>query len=137
MKIYFVKLHSVLLTALRKAKQYIETHENEIANELGKLLTDLWWHTSQLALECLGECEKANFDASAQAVIDQYMAVHGAPKTTKFLNEDVFGHLSHIVQRSNKGCTVMNKKLKFHRTLFLIWSSGVGHNIRVEFNWLR
>ena len=104
-----MKLHSVLLNSLRKAAKYIEEHVDEIAHELAKLMDDLYWHTLQLSLECLGECEKANFNAGAQNVYDMYFGIHAAPRTTKFLAEDIFGHLTHIVRRSNKGCCVMNK----------------------------
>ncbi|CAE7359418.1 unnamed protein product, partial [Symbiodinium sp. KB8] len=77
------------------------------------LLKDLWWHTTQLALEGIQTCRDARFSASCSELRSFVFCCFAGPSNTKFTCEDVFAHMAHVTQRSQKGAQVMSKWCRY------------------------
>jgi hypothetical protein len=109
-----VRVHSMSLVkrlykALLKAQAYVTEHTDNVAHHVKELLVDMYWPSTQLALECLAVAKNSDFNYCDHQVREQAFSIHAGPSNTKYPCEDVFGHLTHLVRRSNKGSHKMNK----------------------------
>ncbi|CAE7394742.1 unnamed protein product [Symbiodinium pilosum] len=77
------------------------------------LLKDVWWHTTQIALETIQTARNASFDARNRELRCLAFSCFAGPSNTKFTAEDVFAHLAHVAARSQKGMLRMSKCLGF------------------------
>ena len=98
-----------LLEALEKAHGYASNHKDAVSTSLAKLLKDIQWHKWQISLEALTAARKAGYSPQDNEVRQICLSLHCGQSNSKFTSEDIFGHLQHITQRSQKGCNVMNK----------------------------
>jgi hypothetical protein len=104
-----MSLTKKLFLSLTKARLYIDTHQDGVASGLKDLLKDLWWHTTQLGLECIATAQLSGWDYKDAEVRSQAFCIWSGPSNTKYYCEEPFGHLTHIVARLTKGRHVMSK----------------------------
>ena len=105
-----MKICKNLVTALKLAVDYIRDNpDTAITSCLQTLLADMWWPHQQISLEAMAELERADFMASDETLREFAYGVHCGPSNTWSFCEDPFAHLQDVVQRSQKGCHVMNK----------------------------
>ena len=100
--------------AVWAAKKYIADKADSpdsVSKTLEEMLRDAWFLQTQIGLEALQVCVDAGFEPNDRQVLLLAHQLWGGPNQTKFTAEDVFGHLSHVTQRSAKGGHQMNKHL--------------------------
>jgi hypothetical protein len=100
-----------LYELLHKAEEHMRTKSDAVSTALKVLFKDMHWQNLQISLECLAVAHEANYDFRENQVREQAFSLFAGPSETKTYCEDVFGHLAHVVQRSQKGRQVMNKLL--------------------------
>ncbi|CAE7767922.1 unnamed protein product [Symbiodinium necroappetens] len=87
--------------------------DTPVATALKGLLRDLWWHATPLSLELLQCARDAHFDKNDANLRLLCFGMYAGPSNTKHSAEDVFAHLTHVQQRSQKGLQRMSKPLEW------------------------
>ena len=77
--------------------------DTPVATALKDLLRDLWWHSTPICLEILQCARDAQYDKDNANLRILGFGLFAGPSNTKHSAEDVFAHLTHVQQRSQKG----------------------------------
>ncbi|CAE7413302.1 unnamed protein product [Symbiodinium sp. CCMP2592] len=83
--------------------------DTPVATALNDLLRDLWWHSTPICLEILQCARDAQYDKNDDNLRILGFGLFAGPSNTKHSAEDVFAHLTHVQQRSQKGSLRMSK----------------------------
>ena len=117
-----------LMEALDRAQAYLTNHKTGATNrKLLVLLKDMQWQNWQISLEALATAKEGRYSTEDTEIRKMCVSIHAGQSNSKFTAEDIFNHLQHISQRSQKGCAKMNKQgpqfLAYHRALLLMSAS--------------